>query len=67
MNKSQIWCFWFKSSSVCTKELGRELEQQVSTELSVKHCRGSVVDWGCISAKGVGDFVKVQEVTNVKK
>ena len=34
---------------------------------SVKHGGGSVMVWGCISASGVGDIVRIDEILNAKK
>lgn len=47
---------------MCTEEVGSE-----RLKPSVKHDGDSVVVWGCISAKGIGDLVKIDEITDTEK
>lgn len=34
---------------------------------SVKHCGGSVLVWGCVSASGVGNIVQIDAIMNAEK
>lgn len=44
-----------------------ELESDGRMSASVKHCGGSVLVWGCISASGVGNIVQIDAIMNAEK
>ena len=48
----------------------RRIEERLNNEclqLSVKHCGGSALVWGCISASGVANIVRIDGIMNAEK
>lgn len=58
----QMWSLWFKSSIICTEEVGYN-----DLQLPVNYGWSSAMVWGCSSATGVGDLPKTNEIMITQK
>ena len=61
----KIWNFQFKEKTVC-KRKGWRMDERCVLRPTVKH-GGSIMVWGCLTANGVGDLVKIDGIMNTEK
>ena len=65
-DKSKFEIFGRKRRQYVRRRSGEEL-QEPCLQPTVKHGGGSIQVWGCISAGGVGDLVRIDGIMNAEK